>query len=237
MTFEPTAVINVRQIEKAKKALTVEAADAALRAIVKVEGADPKYYGVVDEVRVEVLGGQVDAPTSASTRSINLAAECLNADWLHHGTKKLHRYFGLENPLDDLGAYLYKAWKTAVQEKNLVAMALHLRQVEVYEKFPGKHQLAPWYRQYVLDWERERSHHSSVDHPIEISDDPTFDLTTEGEEDEPTSACSAGAGKARIKEEEDETLPYNRFVLIHFLRRASFCRLHQKLSETVPREE
>ena len=39
------------------------------------------------------------------------------------------------------------------------------------------------------------------------------------------------------EEEEDETLPYNRFVLIHFLRRASFCRLHQKLSETVPREE
>ena len=41
--------------------------------------------------------------------------------------------------------------------------------------------------------------------------------------------------KGREEEEEDETHSY--FILIHFLRRASFCRLHQKLSETVPREE
>ena len=40
------------------------------------------------------------------------------------------------------------------------------------------------------------------------------------------------------EEEEDEThFPPIEFILIHFLRRASFCRLHQKLSETVPREE
>tara|TARA_B100001540_G_scaffold83583_1_gene75242 strand:+ start:3214 stop:3450 length:237 start_codon:yes stop_codon:yes gene_type:complete len=46
--------------------------------------------------------------------------------------------------------------------------------------------------------------------------------------------------KGREEEEEDEThsyFPPIEFILIHFLRRASFCRLHQKLSETVPREE
>ena len=37
------------------------------------------------------------------------------------------------------------------------------------------------------------------------------------------------------EEEEDEThsyFPPIEFILIHFLRRASFCRLHQKLSKT-----
>ena len=46
--------------------------------------------------------------------------------------------------------------------------------------------------------------------------------------------------KGREDEDEDEThsyFPPIEFILIHFLRRASFCRLHQKLSETVPREE
>jgi len=46
--------------------------------------------------------------------------------------------------------------------------------------------------------------------------------------------------KGREEEEEDEThsyFPPIEFILIHVLRRASFCRLHQKLSETVPREE
>ena len=46
--------------------------------------------------------------------------------------------------------------------------------------------------------------------------------------------------KGREEEDEDEThsyFPPIEFILIHFLRRASFCRLHQKLSETVPREE
>ena len=212
MNFKVIGEIGRTTIVKTRKTLTLGMIDEALSRtnVIKAEGSDPEYYAPV----IQRLKSELVVAKAGGGKSVNLDAPALDAAWLHDGIKKMNRYYKDEkNQLQDYGGYLYDKFSAAVQAKDLVTMALCLRQVEVAEGKSGNNPFvcSPWYRQYEVDLSQDPSYTPSIHDaaPIEIDEGPrVYELQSDDDEDDGggddgTGTGGAGRATANVKAESD----------------------------------
>ena len=208
MNFKAIGEIGRTTIVKTRKALTPDMIEEALsgRNIIKAEGSDPEYYAPV----IQRLKSELVVTMAGGKTSVNVDAPALDAAWLHDGIKKMNRYYKDEkNQLQDYGGYLYDRFSAAVQAKDLVTMALCLRQVEVAEGNSGDNPFVctPWYRQYEVDLWKDPTYRPAVrdTKPVEIEDSPKVyevqsddDEDDDGDDDGTGAVGTGGAGLAAV---------------------------------------